>query len=144
MAPKSLEGRLHWSASGTPPHLWRAGGRIRLEDTGDRETLDLLASYNGRTATGRFVIRYPRVNPIRRLCWHSPNSHRNPPGQKPPWVGPIHKHRWDDEWKDRIAYHPDDIPDTHFMAALEAFLHECQTSFTADALGSLKVQERWN
>lgn len=64
MAPKSLEGRLHWSASGTHPHLWRAGGRIRLEDTGDRETLDRLASYNGRSATGRFVLRYARVNPF--------------------------------------------------------------------------------
>ncbi len=30
------------------------------------------------------------------------------------------------------------------MAAFEAFLHECQTSFTADPLGSLKVQETWD
>ncbi|MDA8199677.1 MAG: hypothetical protein M0Z54_09665, partial [Thermaerobacter sp.] len=75
MAPKRLEARLQWSASGTHPRLWRAGGRIRLEDTGDRETLDLLASYNARTGTGRFVGRYARVNPVRRSCWQSHHGH---------------------------------------------------------------------
>ena len=67
--------------------------------------------------------------PLRRLC--DKKGHRNPPPDGAVFAG-FHKHRWDDQFDDQVAYIPDDIRIGDVNNELIDFLSECNIDFIGE------------
>jgi hypothetical protein len=102
---------------------WKAAGedRYRLETrvfAPEMQCVLRLCGLKGRTNYG-FTLLY-RNYPIRKLTYH--HRHRKPNGQS---VYGLHKHTWDEEFRDGDCYVPNDIdPNSDINCMLKAFLRE--------------------
>jgi len=76
-----------------------------------------------------FALLYKNL-PIRKWTVH--HHHQLPDGQV--IYGP-HKHTWDDEYEDELAYVPDDIQIGDANAELLGFLRECNV----EVLGTIQA-----
>ena len=81
-----------------------------------------LRGYLG-TRNRSFVLLHQNI-PIRKYTVHA--VHRDPITRKV--FREPHKHTWDDEWKDRLVYIPDDIRIGDPNEELIDFLRECNIS----------------
>ena len=114
--PKVIAMNLAWK-----PEIrgYRLDATVLAETSGEVLSLQ---GYVGRSNRS-FVLLY-RNNPIRKYTVH--------PRHTDPVTGEVftrpHKHRWDDVWRDRRAYIPDDIRIGDPNTELLDFLAECNIS----------------
>ncbi len=101
------------------------GGSFRLEAKvlclESEEILSLRGTIGRKNQS--FVLLCQNT-PIRKYTVH--DYHRDPvTGER---IREPHKHRWDDEWEDKLAYIPDDIRIGNPNEELVDFLQECNIS----------------
>lgn len=79
---------------------------------------------------------------LRRLDVNASHSNPGPGGET--WDEQTHKHRWSEQWANRYAYTPDDIPvipqaggtSEHYRGAFEAFCGESGVALTGEYVWS--------
>lgn len=117
--PKAISAKVIWKPDGKS---WRLRTKAIALDQDD--IFDIVA-YIGRTNYS-FVLLYSNY-PIRKFTKHSPHRIGGKIFTDP------HKHVWDGETENRIAYIPDDIDaDSDLNEQFLAFLAECNIKLVGD------------
>ena len=91
--------------------------------------LKLVGTYSVKTSFFSFALLLSNRR-IRGLDCGS-KRHHNPDCDK---IKGVHKHKWTDSHQDREAYIPKDIDCSDVIKAFEAFLKECNISFSGRLL----------
>ncbi len=119
---KKINGEIKWIES--PAHSHIVEFRVQVEsDSG--YPLFVKGSYNRIIHTLTYALIHKRLGRIYALDLGK--AHNNPDGTQ---VGEKHKHRWDEVFKDKNAYEPDDItePSTNPTGVWQQFCTEASMS----------------